>query len=193
MAYATLTQLRSYLNFSAGVVADDSLLTDLLSRAQAIVDLLTQRHFEAATETRYYDAIADVDDQDLWLHRDDDLLAVTTLTNGNGTVILLASYALVPANTTPKFGIRLKASSGLAWTYTTDPENAISVAGAWGYSTTAPGDIANATIELAAFLYRRRDAQTFDVTATPDGGQLVVPSGIPKSVWTVIMANKRVI
>ena len=47
--------------------------------------------------------------------------------------------------------------------------DAISITGRWAWSLTAPPDIAQACARLAAFLYKQRDAQLFDVTAIEAG------------------------
>lgn len=62
-----------------------------------------------------------------------DLLAVTTLTN-DGETIAASEYVLRPANRYPHYEVRLKASSNRTWDYSTDIEDAISIAGAWGYA-----------------------------------------------------------
>lgn len=61
------------------------------------------------------------------------LLAVTTLTNGDGTTISASDFVLYPANSYPKNLIRIKSSASDTFTYTTTWEQAISVAGVWGY------------------------------------------------------------
>ncbi len=189
MAYATLSQLRSVLTFEAGNTADDVLLTALLGRAQAVVEQRTGRWFEAISATRYYTPGRDTVGRTLYL--DADLLTVTTLTNGDGTEIATASYVLQPANVTPKRQITLKFSSGYFWTYSDDPEGAISVAGTWGYSATAPEDIVQATLRLAAYLYRQKDAQVFDVTAQPEQGVITIPQGIPRDVRLILDAYRE--
>lgn len=183
MAYASLTELKSYLGISS--IGDDTLLTALLARAQKAVESYCGRVFEQTSETtRYYRADA-VQDDVLWL--DDDLLSVTTLTNGDAVVISSAGYWLEPRNTTPYYAIRLK--STYYWTFDTDGE--VSVKGRWGYSATAPVDVAHATIRWAAYLYRQRDAQVFDVTAEPSLGMITVPKGIPADVKVLLESYRR--
>jgi hypothetical protein len=184
VAYATATQLKTYLGISDS--GDDTLLADLLTRAQVAIETYCNRKFEKATATRYYRADALGPDPgparqagtQAVLLLDEDLLAVTTLTNGDATVIPAAGYWLEPRNSSPKFYIRLK--SDYSWSFTTDGE--ISVAGDWGYSTTAPADIVQATLRLAAFFYRQKDAQVFDTVASPELGVITVPKGIPVDI-----------
>lgn len=189
MAYATLAQVRKELAFEAANTGDDSLLTDLIARAQAWIDAETGWSFEAAAATRYYDPTRNVVGAELRV--EGDLLTVTTLTNGDGAVVTASQYVLVPANTSPKYAVRLKSSTGLYWTWLTDPENAITLVGTWGYATAAPKNIELATIKLAAYLYRQRDAQQFEVTSAPGQGEQIVPQGIPRTVWQTIRAYRR--
>lgn len=69
------------------------------------------------------------------LHVGDDapLLAVTSLTNGDGTVIAASDYVLEPANAFPLFKIRIKSTSVQVFDYTDTWEQAIHVTGVWGY------------------------------------------------------------
>ena len=179
MGYATITQFKDYLGIKDS--GDDALLTRMLLAAQKAVDAFCMRTFEAAADTtRYFDAIKDVDGPMLIV--DKDLAAITTVTNGDGVVVAASSYFTEPVNGTPIYGLVLKGSSGLSWTYLTDPERAISIAGKWAYSLTAPDDVVQATIRLAAHFFRGKDAQVFDVTATPGLGQMFIPKGFPQDV-----------
>lgn len=123
-----------------GVIAndDDVLLRDLIRSVCADMERSARRYFAPRIETRYYDAQRDVHSARLWL--DDDLLAVTTLLNGDGTSITSNQYVTNPRHTTPTYALQLKSNANLAWTWTTTPEDAIALTGVWGYHT----DYANA-------------------------------------------------
>lgn len=179
MAYTTAANVKTYLGISGS--GDDTLLGTLVARAQAIIDAYTGRTFEASTETRYYgiDAV-----EGNLLHVDKDLLTVTTLTNGNAaaTTITNTQYWLWPRNRGRYRGIMLK--SDYSWEQDTD--YFISVAGTWGWSATVPADIAHACDRLAAYLYRQKDAQVFDVVASPETGLVTVPQGIPRDVQVIL-------
>lgn len=188
MAYATLAQLKDYL----GVEYDttDVLLAYLIERAEQAIDTYTGRNFEAETQTRYFDQ-CDLDSGGFLLHMDRDLLTITTLTNGDsgGTAIPNTEYWLanatgrrIPAG--PYHAIRLKVDSTYSWEFDTD--YFVEVAGTWGYSATAPDDIAHACIRLAAYYYAQKDAQVFDVTAVPEAGIIQVPQGIPRDVERIL-------
>jgi len=187
MAYATLAQLREYINVTS--TSEDTLLQNLVTRAGQMVDTYTGASFEATTATRYYNASEDVDGNTLLL--DDDLLTVTTLTNGDSSTIASTDYVLLPPNKSPKYAIRLLGSKGIAWIWASDPENAISVAGAWGHSMVAPYDIVMATLRIAAWMYRQRDAQVYDTVSVPDRGEIVIPQGLPRDAERILRAYRR--
>jgi len=191
MAYATLEDLRGHLDID--ITTDDYLLQEAIEDAQSYIDGQTNRHFEAETDTRYYDrsAIDRWNSRLLNLYRDD-LLTVTTLTNGDssGTAIASTKYWLTPRNEGPPYhGVLLKTDIADYWEFDTDYW--VSIAGTWGYSTTAPDDIRRATLVLAAYFYRQKDAAMFETTAIVESGAIAIPQGIPATVDRVINKYKR--
>jgi len=108
---------------------DDTIIESLVEAASRYIDDMTGRKFYPRIETRYYNAISD---PQLWL--DDDLLEVTTLTNGNDVAITSASYNLLPKNAYPKYAIRLIATSNIYWQpdSSASSEYVIDVLGVWG-------------------------------------------------------------
>lgn len=188
--YATLADLREYLGLGDPLenTGDDALLTTLLAAAQAAIDVHCGRVFEAVTETRYFDQRARVYCDPRALDLDQELLSVTTLTNGDAAVISAADYRLEPWNETPKRLIRLLTATA-GWTFPDDGR--VTVAGSWGYSTVAPAPVAHATKRLAAYFYRQRDAQVFEVTAMPELGQMIIPQGMPADVRVLLKPYVR--
>lgn len=131
----TVTDVRSTYLAVAGT-ADDALMLTLIRSVCDDLARVAHRKFTPRVATRYYDAVRDVLQTDARvLMLDDDLLAVTTLTNGDGVVVASDEYVFEPRNDSPRYAIRLLNSSGVVWTYTTDPENAISNLATWGYHT----------------------------------------------------------
>ncbi|MHC4617390.1 MAG: hypothetical protein ACYTEQ_06510 [Planctomycetota bacterium] len=189
--YCTTTQVRDYVDFKDDTkTIDNDLIGDLITRASKRIDDYCRRTFVERTETRNFDAVLDVQGQRLWV--DDDLLAVDSITNGDGTSITSGQYVLEPANDSPKYAIKLLASSGQSWTYTTDPEQAIAVTGDWGYEagTTAPADIQHATIRLVAWYYQQREAP-FETVAFPELGAVTVPQAIPPDIVAILNSYVR--
>lgn len=191
MAYATAAELKTYLSISGS--GDDTLLGELLDRATAMIDRYTNRTFAAAGDTtRYFTVDADTEGRMLWF--DTDICSITTVKTNNDaaspTTIASTEYVTMPRNRTPYYGIKLLWSSDNEWTYTDDPEMGIEVTGKWAYSTTAPDDIAQACIRLAAFLYRQKDAQLADVTAIEVGVVVRTPA-LPADVKMLLEGYRR--
>jgi len=190
MAYITSTELKRYLDISGD--GDDILLGECITRAQKSIEVLTGRCFEASTATRFYDAEPPtVSDDLLTLYLDDDSLSVTSITNGDDTAVASTSYVLLPANESPKYAVKLKASKGLVWTYSDDPEQAISVTGSWGYSTTADDYCKQATLRLAGYFYKEKDAQNYETAGLMEGGVMIIPQGLPRFVLDFVRARTR--
>jgi len=191
MAYITLEDLRGHLDID--LTSDNPLLQEAIEDAQQYIDSQTNRHFEAETKTKYFDSTdRDRDNSYLLNLFHDDLLTVTTLTNGDSSATTIAStyYTLVPRNEGPPYhGILLKTDSGYYWEWDTDYW--VSIAGTWGYSTTVPDDIRRATAILAAYFYRQKDAQMFETTAIVESGAIAIPQGIPATVDRIIERYKR--
>lgn len=188
MAYTTAAEVKAMLGISG--TGDDAILAGFVAAAQKILETYCNRVFEAAADTtRYRDADAHVEGRLLWL--DYDLCQITTVTNGDGTVLTTDDYTVRPRNTTPWYALELKQSSASSWTYDTTPENAIAILGRHAYSVTAPADMVHATKRLAAFLYRQKDAQTFDTTALEQMGAIEVAQSIPKDVRALAWPYRR--
>lgn len=192
MAYIELEDLRRYKGIEITETGDDRILRRAITAAQAYIESQTNRWFEAHTETRHYSR-EDRNDRDRTvLDLDEDLISITTLTNGDsaGTAILPATYWLLPRNSGPPYHqIKLYSDAGIYWEW--DPDCWVAVAGVWGYSSTPPADIIEACTEIAAFLYMKKDSQVFDTTAMPEAGVIVIPAGMPASARLIIERYKR--
>ena len=183
MAYTDVISVRQYLDIAGS--GDDALLGDLIDAAQQAIDVYTRRTWEATTDTtRYFDYSSEnIEGLTLWL--DADLCAITTVTNGDSVVVAAGERTTIPRNSTPYYAIRLLSDIGVTWTYSDEWMDAISIVGRWSYSTSAPDDIAQACIRLAAFYYKQRDQQMFDVTAI-EAGVVISPVGIPADVRRIL-------
>jgi hypothetical protein len=190
MAYATLAQVKQYLSIATATTTDDDLLTALISRAQTLIETATGRVFEcSANSTRYFDAVRDVEDGVLYL--DKDLCSINTVTNGDAVAVASNERVTEPRNDTPYHAIRLLPSAGKSWTYTTDPQNAISISGKWAYSISPPSDIMHATIRLTAWLYRQKDTGMDGDRVLSADGVLVMPANTPNDVMSICKQYQR--
>lgn len=192
MAYTSLASVREYLKLGATETTDDTLLTNLIARAQAMIDSYCKRTFEASADsTHYLDAEADVSGATLWLRAD--FCSITSVTNGDGTTISSNDYVKEPRNSAPYYALTLKSSTGNAWTYSTSPENAIVVVGKRAYATSAPADIAAACIRLTAWLYRQKDSSAdVDRPLLTNDGVTIMPMAIPKDVQQMLLPYRKV-
>lgn len=196
MAYTDKDALKVYLDIPSATTADDALLTTLIARAQAAIERYCGQTFEAAADSTRTFLAMDTDDggavdgRDLIF--DEPLCAITSVTNGDGAAVAAGSYSTLPRNATPWYGLRLKISSGLWWTYTNDVESdTIAVTGRWAYSVSAPEDVVQATTRLAAWFYRQRDNANDLDRALVVGDVTVLPARIPQDVRDLLIHYRR--
>jgi hypothetical protein len=189
MAYCTNTEVKTLIGGIQGT-GDDALLTTLITEAEVYIENYCHRLFEAETLTKKYDAVKDIDGRTLWL--DEDLLSITTLTNGDSAVITSGQYVLLPTNRSPKYAIRLLASSGVSWQFVDDTEEAISVAGSWGYAASVPIAVKYACKLLTAYYYRSRQAGPDAERTVIANGVVIAPSRIPGMVQELLDPYRKV-
>ena len=146
MNYATLYEFRRYRGLATAETSDDALIEQLLRHVSRYIDSI--RRCDPRVETRLYDypgesvsrfgvyAQSDFAYSSMQeLRLDDDLLALTTLTNGDSETVTSDQYYLRPNNRYPKNGVKLKSTSGVNWETDSsgNVEQCISVLGIWGY------------------------------------------------------------
>ena len=190
MAYASLAQLKSYLGIATDETTDDVLLDALLKRATKMIDTYCSRKFEATTATRYYEMDAVEGD---YLRLDDDLISITTLSNGDdsSTTITSTYYWLWPRNSGPPYhSVRLKADQ-TTHSWEVDTDYFITITGSWGWAATPPADISHACVRYSAFLYHQKDSGVYDVSVFPESGVITTPQGIPRDVRLLLDPYRR--
>ena len=187
--YSTLAEFKLYGSITSTNTNDDSVIEDLIESASRFIDAQTGRTFYARTETKYYDVPYGRE-----LRLDDDLLTVTTLTNGDGTVITAADYNLIPKNSAPYYAIKLLDTSLLRWqsSSTGGAELIISIVGTWGWVATRPDDINLACMQIAKNYYNKREGQgTEGIAKVTAMGVVVTPAGAPMSAMQIINRYKK--
>lgn len=117
MYYATLTQVRRYLQLASAETNDDALLTEFIRHACRYCDSRAGTSFQPVLEVRRFNVPASG-----LLQFDDHLLQLLALTNEDGQSIDLADVETLPLNGTPKFALSVVNASGV-----------VSVSGVWGY------------------------------------------------------------
>ncbi len=182
--YASLTDFKNFARISSSDAADDWVIENIIEAASRVIDNETRRTFYARTETHYYD----VPVGDTLYIMDDDLLTITTLTNGDSTVLTTADYILKPNNASPKWAIKIKDSSSYTWEETSagNDEQAITIVGTWGWSATAPLDIKQACLEIAMAYYHRFGENSTSETTITTGGVVITPRDIPAGARAVL-------
>jgi hypothetical protein len=201
--YATLAEFKLWGSITSTDANDDSVIEDCIEAASRYIDGETLRTFYARTETRYYD-VPEAQGRPLLSGRlilgsrllklDDDLLTITTLTNGDGNTIDATEYNLIPKNLTQKRAIKLKASSSKYWDMDSDgnTEWVISVAGTWGYSSTAPHDIRQACLMIGHSIYKRRMGENTSSSVKVTGaGVVITPQDVPSQAAAIIQKYRK--
>lgn len=156
------------------------LLGSAIAHAEAAIDAYTRRAFAGTAGTVYYNRFiqaGQVRGQALYL--DADLYSLTAIVNGDTSAIPVGSVWLEPRNEGPPYRI-LRLKSSYVWVWNTDDE--VTISGTWGFSTVAPQDVQQATVRLAAYYMRQKDAGPTDVTGFPEGGEVPYPRGMPDDV-----------
>lgn len=125
--YTTVTDVRATYLGSAQTT-DDTLILAIIREVSREIDRIARRRFYPRLETRLYDTPVDG-----VLMLDDDLLELTTLTNGDSTVMASTIYRLYPLNESAKNKIVLIPGSAFVGSNAYGDLGAISVAGVWGY------------------------------------------------------------
>lgn len=202
MSYTTYAAVKAELKLTND--NDQTLIGGYVTLAQRLIEMPRPagvgRIFEAAADTtRYLDAPHDSSNRSLdgplyvlhvWPYGD--LCSITSIVNGDSTMLTTADYVVEPRYTTPYYAIRLKSDTGTTWTSTASPEGAIAITGKWAYSTTAPEDIQRAALRLCVWMYRSRDNAGFDQDIKTEDG-LVLGAKMPRDIrlilesyWTVL-------
>lgn len=176
-AYTTIAAVKTSLNITAST--DDALLTRIVSAASDWVDKhcnVITGGFAAAESTRVYTVSDLAADGDLVL--DVPLVSLTTLTDGAGVAVPSGNIRLLPLNGVLKWRLKLVDDDFAL----SDSNAQISVKGKFGYSTTPSEGVAEATIMLAAWIYKRYQAALQDATANQELGSVIYSSAMPKQV-----------
>ena len=192
--YATLAEFKAHRAITSLSAVDDSVAEILIGDASRMIDAVCGRWFYAATLTRYLNVV-----NSRALDLGEDCLTITTLTNGDGTVVTTADYYLDPRNHPVKTRAILKQSSAVMWLQDTDgnDENAITAAGTWGYCDRTATDpysaavISNtrrACLEIANQLYQERSGANMNGSVQVTGAGIVItPYGaVPKVAYDLI-------
>lgn len=196
MAYVSVADMKTFLEITSS--SDDALLADMIESASRTVDHMVNRTFEATTTTtrkftplpQWYGGNIQSDGRTLMF--DEDLCALTSITNGDGNVIPSTEYYLVAPNSTVYYGVALKTLSTYNWTYTGSPEQSVLITGKWAYSETCPANVAMAVKKIVKHFYTSRSAESdSDRDVLSADGVVIAASKIPASVTKLMSPYVR--
>ena len=166
--YTTINNLRNVYMASDMPQRDDTLLALIQSTSREI-EAMANRSFYPTIQTRKYNApvhgwgwtFANAPDA---IQLDEDLLSITSVTNGDGTALVNGTdYLPYPLNDTPYYELR-RTWGGTMWLPNTHgPYGALSVAGVWGYHPDYGSAWADTLATLAANI-TTTSATTFTAT-----------------------------
>jgi hypothetical protein len=137
----TLHQFKNYKGLDLIDTTSDMRMLDTIRAATADIEHYKQRHYDPRIQTRrleiprtagslfgvFDSSLAVGSPKEPTLRLADDLLEVIELKNGDGSVIPTGSYELLPAGSSPSFGVRL---IGESWCGGEDDR--IELTGVWG-------------------------------------------------------------
>lgn len=184
--YCTVAQVKGAGRLNITDTTYDTQLGELIAAASRWIDRycadgLPNAFSVAADSTRYFER-ANIDGGALYL--DAPLLAVTTITNGDGTAVA-SGYRLQPRNG-PYYTRIEMLSTGPGWSV--GSEESVEVVGKWGIALTAalPAPIAEACAMLAGWMFKRWQMALADATANQDLGSVVYGESMPKQVIALL-------
>jgi len=132
--YTTLTAVKRLKGIATAQTVDDDVLLDDIHQASGFIDIWATRHFVPYVFAKSLDE-SNVSGYDLDTR--DDLLAVTTVTNGDGEAVDSSGYNLRPDNIYPKRKIELISSGAITWGFQYR-ESRIVINGIWGHHNFYP-------------------------------------------------------
>jgi hypothetical protein len=195
-------------------VTDDSSISFLITSASRYIDHNTSRRFYTnGQETHYFNTPG----WDAWINSghsyysgygnptqinepnlmlDDDLYSLTSVTNGDGTLLVEnTDFVQVPFNASPRYKLVMIGSNYWKASGNTNPVRCIPIVGEWGFCPIAsvPGDIKEACYMISMAAYNRRLGENISqrvvVTAA---GATISPEDVPQKAWDIIMCHQRV-
>lgn len=173
MTYPTPAQCKAYMAISGA--GEDTAITQILDGIITEIEIITNRTFVSQAATRSFgDEAPTITKLGRVLTFHEDLVSVTTLTNGNGTVIAATNYDLVPPSGPPYYQLILRPMATERFSVGADGTR-ITLNGSWGTTAACPKDITLAILELVNLSHKGR----------ADGPAPIIEKGmiIDKSHW----------
>ena len=156
--YTTLSQVKNYMGIISTDTSRDGVITALLLPVSRAIDTFCRRQFYLTTESRVYDWS---NSRQFWL--DKDLFSLTSITNGDGTMVDTTQILLYPLNRQdgPARQVQMKSNGGgLLFNWFMTRQAAITVTGQWGYvedDGTTPQEITQAANVWLGYMTNESD------------------------------------
>lgn len=187
--FVGLEHLKEYLDLpEATTKHDEVLMFALISATARVTELAGNRVFFLPDDdqSRKFTRESITPLRRGWfMPLDEDLYRVTSITI-DAEVVASTDYQLLPVNESPAEGIHF-----LNGVNRPSGEYGIQVSGRWCYSETPPRDVQRACLRLAAFYYRERSSQEFQVIGDDGTGQRQVPQTEPAQI-PALLAKYRI-
>lgn len=198
-AYASFAEFAAQPEIQTDDPLDDVFINALLERASRAVDAFCGTWFYALEQTRYFDL-----PYSRRLDLDAPLLSVTTVTNGDGTVIAANQYFGWPYQGPHFINLELQPVSVIYWQFGLNglTSRVVSVKGFWGYVDRAATDpesavviqnTTDAVLSIALSVYKKRYGQGVEgVAQVTAAGVVITPRGIPAEAKQLLMPYRRI-
>ncbi len=195
MTYPTSANCKTYIGASGA--GDDTLIGWLLDGVIAWVEAWCGHDFvaQAAQTVKVMPEYPNIlgRSRKKLLIRDFDLMAVTSVTNGDGVSVASGDYTLLPLSGPPYFMIELTPGSGKYWWRGWDGEGVVTIVGTTGQSTACPADVFQAILMLVAHFYRGRSSGAGGpLTTATRQGMVIEADKVPKTVLDLLANHRRV-
>jgi hypothetical protein len=212
--YISLDEFHSMKRIETDKVSDDDAINFLIKSASRYIDHNTSRRFwlPDADEIHYfnipgweawinsghgyysgYGNPTQINEPNLFL--DDDLYSLTSVTNGDGTLLTEnTDFVQVPFNATPKYKLTMIGSNYWKPAANAIPVHCIQVSGKWGFCplTEVPDDIKMACQQIVLSAYNRRLGENVlnKVTVT-QAGATISADDVPELAADIIRCHLR--
>ena len=205
--YCTVQELvdEIYGTDAGSSAMDTAVMERIIEDASRAIDAYCGgRRFYATYETHYCDYPVPYAET---LYLDDDLLTLSSVTNGDGASIAGSALRLWPRAALAKAGVTAPLASGLAWYPDgADTQEVIAVSGSWGYVDRGASiasiasnarslhviDVTRrACLIVARDLYRKRTGQGEMAAQVTPAGVVLTPQGMPQDAAQMLEGLRR--
>lgn len=196
--YTTTTAVKAHMENMSSTTAYDSLLSSLITRASRAIDRYTLREPGAysvdADEVRYFDGSGTTEQMIDELSTTPTTVAVDESGSRTYTSWASTQYDLWPYNADqfgqPYIALKVNYLTGDKDVFYAYPKS-VKITGKWGYSTSVPDDVHEATITQVARHLKRGQQAFQDVGAIQELGQFRFVDALDPEVKQMVKHLRR--